>query len=311
MIAERKSYRATGRSSLKTVGHSSAAIWRKKFIIFSTTLILLLLIASMASLASETVRLSSTIGPIDAGIVPVLAQAYEKKTGVRVEFVGAGTGLTLERAKTGDYDLVMVHARKLEEQFIKDGFGVTRRDVFFNDFVILGPKSDPAGIRGMPEAAKAFAQIAKTEAPFITRGDRSGTHVKEVEVWEVSGIKPQGAWYHVYEKGSEGNRSTTLFVNEKQGYVLMDRATYLILKKDITLEVMVEKDPILLNYIAVIDVNPQRFPDVNAEGARKFIEWLCSLEAQEIIRTFKVEVYGEPLFFPNSEEWHKANPRAK
>ncbi|MDD5476150.1 MAG: hypothetical protein PHU03_06515 [Syntrophales bacterium] len=112
----------------------------------------------------------------------------------------------------------------------------------------------------------------------------------------------------MYEKGAEGNRSTTLFVNEKQGYVLMDRATYLILKNDISLEVAVERDPILLNYIAVIDVNPERFPKINAAGAAKFIEWLCSLEAQEIIRTFKVDVYGEPLFFPNSEEWHKNQP---
>jgi tungstate transport system substrate-binding protein len=308
MASDKRTHNATNRAYLKSA-HLAPATLKK--LVIPALFLLLALVTSAASLASEAVRLSSTIGPIDAGIVPLLAQSYEKKSGVRVEYVGAGTGLTLERAKTGDYDLVMVHARKLEEQFIKEGFGGTRRDVFFNDFVILGPKSDPAGIRGMPEAAKAFAQIAKTGALFITRGDRSGTHVKEVEVWDVSGIKPQGDWYHVYEKGADGNRSTTLFVNEKQGYVLMDRATYLILKKDISLEVMVEKDPILLNYIAVIDVNPQRFPNVNAAGAAKFIEWLCSLEAQDIIRTFKVDVYGEPLFFPNSEEWQKANPKTK
>jgi tungstate transport system substrate-binding protein len=309
MVSNKRTHDRTHRNSLKNGNLAPATL--KKLLVFPIVFVLLALAASTAPLASQTVKLSSTIGPIDAGIVPLLAQVYEKKTGVRVEFAGAGTGLTLQRAKTGDYDLVIVHARRLEEQFIKEGFGVTRRDVFFNDFVILGPKGDPAKIRGMSDAAGGFAQIAKTEALFITRGDRSGTHVKEVEVWEAAGIKPQGAWYHVYEKGAEGNRSTTLFVNEKQGYVLMDRATYLTLKKDITLVVLVEKDPILLNYIAVIDVNPQRFQNVNAEGARKFIEWLCSLEAQEIIRTFKVDVYGEPLFFPNSEEWHKANPKAK
>jgi tungstate transport system substrate-binding protein len=309
MVSNERTHDRTNSNSLKNANLASATL--KKLLIFPIVFFLLALATSTAPHASEAVRLSSTIGPIDAGIVPLLAQVYEKKTGVRVEFVGAGTGLTLERAKTGDYDLVMVHARRLEEQFIKEGFGVTRRDVFFNDFVILGPKDDPAGIRGMTDAAKAFTQIATSRKLFITRGDRSGTHVKEVEVWEASGIKPQGDWYHVYEKGAEGNRSTTLFVNEKQGYVLMDRATYLILKKDISLEVLVEKDPILLNYIAVIDVNPQRFPKINAEGARRFIEWLCSLEAQEIIRTFKVDVYGEPLFFPNSEEWHKANPKTK
>jgi tungstate transport system substrate-binding protein len=308
MASDKRTRKGTNRAYFKSVHLASATL--KTFFI-PALFLLLALVTSATSLASETVRLSSTIGPIDAGIVPLLAQTYEKKTGIRVEYVGAGTGLTLERAKTGDYDLVMVHARKLEEQFIKEGFGVTRRDVFFNDFVILGPKDDPAGIRGMTEAAKAFAQIAKTGDLFITRGDRSGTHVKEIEVWEASGIKPEGDWYHVYEKGAEGNRSTTLYVNEKQGYVLMDRATYLILKKDIALEVLVEKDPILINYIAVIDVNPQRFAEINAEGARKFIEWLCSLEAQEIVRTFKVDVYGEPLFFPNSLEWQKANLKSK
>lgn len=309
MASDKGNHDRMKRKFLKNANLASATL--KKLLIFPIVFFLLALATSTAPHASEAVRLSSTIGPIDAGIVPLLAQVYEKKTGVRVEFVGAGTGLTLERAKTGDYDLVMVHAGRLEEQFIKEGFGVTRRDVFFNDFVILGPKDDPAGVRGMTDAAKAFTQIATSKKLFITRGDRSGTHVKEVEVWEASGIKPQGDWYHVYEKGAEGNRSTTLFVNEKQGYVLMDRATYLILKKDISLEVLVEKDPILLNYIAVIDVNPQRFPKINAEGARRFIGWLCSLEAQEIIRTFKVDVYGEPLFFPNSEEWHKANPKTK
>jgi tungstate transport system substrate-binding protein len=278
---------------------------------FSILVILIFAFVTPPIFASDTVKLSSTIGPIDAGIVPLLAKMYEEKTGSSVQFAGAGTGQTLERAKTGDYDLVMVHARRLEEKFIEEGYGVTRRDVFFNDFVILGPKNDPAGIRGMTNAANAFARISESKSLFITRGDRSGTHVKEVEVWEAAGIKPKGDWYHIYEKGAEGNRATTLYVNEKQGYVLMDRATYLILKENITLDVIVEKDPILLNYIAVIDVNPARFTNINIDGARKFINWICSLEAQEIIRTFKVDVYGEPLFFPNSDEWNKAYPAGK
>jgi tungstate transport system substrate-binding protein len=277
----------------------------KKYIIH----IILLFVFTIAqtSFASEIIRLSSTIGPIDAGIVPLLAKSFQNRTGSTVEFVGAGTGLTLERAKSGDYDLVMVHARRLEEKFIEEGYGVTRRDVFFNDFVILGPKNDPAGIKGMTIAAEAFAKVYASESLFITRGDRSGTHVKEVEIWEAANIKPRGQWYYVYEKGADGNRSTTLYANERQGYVLMDRATYLILKNDITLEIIVEKDPMLINYIAVIDVNPEKFPNININGARKFINWLCSFEAQEIIRTFKTDVYGEPLFFPNSAEWHKAN----
>lgn len=279
---------------------------RKRLFAFGVIALALFLMVSPFAHASETVKLSSTIGPVDAGIVPLLAETYEEKTGVRIEYAKAGTGLTLDRAKTGEFDMVMVHARSLEDKFIADGYGVTRRDVFFNDFVILGPASDPAEVKGMTDAAEALARISDSQALFITRGDRSGTHVKEMEVWEAAGVDPQGDWYHVYEKGAEGNRSTTLYVDERQGYVLMDRATFLILKDEISLEILVEKDPILLNLIAVIDVNPERFPEINSEGAAKFIDWLCSLEAQEIIRTFKVDVYGEPLFFPNSDEWHKA-----
>ena len=284
---------------------------RKRVLALFVLMVLSLFTWATVSFASGTIKLSSTIGPVDAGIVPLLTKVYEEKTGVSVEYAKAGTGLTLERAKTGDYDLVMVHARKLEEQFVAEGFGVTRRDVFFNDFVILGPSEDPAGIKGMADAAEAFARIADSQVLFITRGDRSGTHMKELEVWQASGVDPKGAWYETYEKGAEGNRSTTLYVNERQGHVLMDRATYLILKEEVDLDVLAEKDPILLNYIAVIDVNPERFPTANVEGAREFIDWLCSLEAQEIIRTFKVDVYGEPLFFPNSKEWHEAGSGAK
>ena len=251
------------------------------------------------------VMMASTIGPIDAGIVAALEDAYLARTGVVVRHAGAGTGAALEMAKSGSFDLVMAHARALEDRFVADGFGVDRRDVMYNDFVILGPASDPARIRGERRAVDALRKIAVAGVGFLTRGDSSGTHVKEVELWQAAGIAPGGAWYVRAERGAAGNASTTRDADTRQAYVLMDRATYLTLKREISLQVLVERDPALLNYIAVIRVNPARLPRVNAEGARAFQDWLVSDEAQQLIRRFEVDRYGEPLFFPNSDDWRK------
>jgi tungstate transport system substrate-binding protein len=258
------------------------------------------LLNSAALAAPAGVRLSSTIGPIDAGIVPLLAKKYEEKTGVKVTFEGAGTGATLKKAQTGDFDMVMVHARKLEDAFIAAGYGVDRRDVMYNDFVILGPAADPAKIKGLKNAAEAFGKIAAAKASFVTRGDMSGTHVKEMEVWEKAGLKPEGAWYLLFADGKLGNKATTRYADGHKAYTIMDRATYLTMKKDIALAPLVEGDAVLLNYIAVIAVNPAKFPKVNAAGAKAFTDWLVCPEAQDIIRTFGVDAYGEPLFFPNA-----------
>jgi tungstate transport system substrate-binding protein len=252
--------------------------------------------------AAGEVRLSSTIGPVDAGIVPLLAKTYEKKTGVKVTFEAAGTGATLEKAKKGNFDMVMVHARKLEEQFIAEGFGRDRRDVMYNDFVILGPRDDPARVKGMKSAPKAFAAIAGAKAPFVTRDDKSGTHVKEMEVWEKAGMTPNGNWYDRFADGEKGNKATTIYADGKKAYTLMDRATYLTLKNAVSLTPLVEGDRILLNFIAVIAVNPEKFPSVNAAGAKAFMDWLVSAEAQGIIKTYGVDTYGEPLFFPNAKK---------
>ena len=267
---------------------------------------LFLTVTGIAS--AETIRLSSTIGPVDAGIVPLLVKAYEKKTGVKVVYEKAGTGATLKKAQQGGFDLVMVHARKLEDKFIADGYGLKRYDVMYNDFVILGPKNDPAGIRGMKSAAAAFKKIAGAKAHFISRDDMSGTHVKETEIWAESGLKPDGVWYERYADGKKGNKATTLYADQKQAYTLMDRATYLTLKKEISLVPLVERDRIMLNLIAVIGVNHRAFHpkmlgyQINEKGAAAFIDWLRGDEAQGIIRTFGVDVYGEPLFFPNAQK---------
>jgi len=261
-----------------------------------------LLFCSPVLAAPAQVRLSSTIGPIDAGIVPLLAKKYEEKTGVKIIFEGAGTGATLKKAQTGEFDMVMVHARKLEDAFITDGYGVDRRDVMYNDFVILGPPDDPAKIKGLKSATGAFGQIAAAKAPFVTRGDQSGTHVKEMEVWEKAGLKPEGGWYMRFADGKLGNKATTKYADGKKAYTLMDRATYLTLKKEIALAPLVEGDTALLNYIAVIAVNPAKFTKVNAAGAKAFMDWLVSAEAQDIIKTFGVDIYGEALFFPNAKK---------
>ncbi|MCL6477830.1 MAG: substrate-binding domain-containing protein [Peptococcaceae bacterium] len=246
------------------------------------------------------IMLSSTIGPIDAGIVDVLEREFEKKTGIVVRHIGAGTGETLKIAKGGSVDLVMVHARALEEQFVAEGYGTRRYDLMYNDFVIMGPPADPAKIRGEKSAAEALKKISQAEARFVSRGDMSGTHVKELEVWEKAGIKPAGPWYRVYEKGAEGNAKTLKYADEQQAYTIIDRATYLTMKKDLKLEVLVEKDELLLNYITLIPVNPQKFPSVKYAEAMKFVEWLTSVEGQTIIRDFGKDKYGSPLFFPNS-----------
>lgn len=263
-------------------------------------LALLLLMPGTALTKDATVKISSTIGPVDAGIIPLLAETFGQRTGITVTYEKAGTGETLKKAQTGNFDMVIVHARKLEDKFVAEGYGVDRRDVMYNDFVILGPKEDPAGIKGMKDAPAAFRKLAAARAPVITRGDNSGTHVKEMEVWAAAGVEPKGDWYVTFPDGARGNKATTLFADERNAYVLMDRATWLTLKDTSRLAVLVEKDPLLLNHIALIRVNPDRFPDVNAKGALQFADWLTGPEAQSIIRTFGVGKYGEPLFFPNA-----------
>jgi tungstate transport system substrate-binding protein len=250
------------------------------------------------------ILLASTIGPIDAGIVSALEEGFEKETGIRVRHVGAGTGEALKIAEKGSIDLVMVHARSLEEKFIADGFGTERIPFMYNDFVIVGPPGDPAGIRGMKSATAALKRIEEKSAPFVSRGDKSGTHVAETELWGKAGLEPSGKWYKIYEKGSEGNVPTLRFTSTSGSYTLIDRATYLSIQKDIKLEILVEGDEALLNRITLIPVNPQKFPQVNHEDVARFVSWLTSpAKGQRIVTYFGRERFGAPLFFPDSREW--------
>jgi len=253
---------------------------------------------------SKFILLSSTIGPIDAGIVGLLEDEFEKETGIRVRHVGSGTGAALNIARKGNVDLVLVHAKSLEEKFVQEGFGTERIDLMYNDFIIVGPSNDPAGIKGVKLAIEALKKISEKKVTFISRGDKSGTHVSEMGLWGKAGIKPSGSWYVIYEKGAMGNVPTLRYTDEKNAYTVIDRATYLTLKGQIKLDILVEKDEALLNYMTLIPVNPQKFPRVNYEDAMVFVKWLTSpKKGQRIIKDFGKDKYGSPLFFPNSKEW--------
>jgi tungstate transport system substrate-binding protein len=271
--------------------------------------VIIILVWSSAALAADGSKflfLSSTIGPIDAGIVGALEDQFEKETGIRVRHVGAGTGAALDIAKKCQIDLVLVHARSLEEKFIAEGFGTERIHLMYNDFVLVGPAADPAGIKGIKTAAEALKKIMDKGSLFISRGDKSGTHVAEMELWSKAGIKPAGFWYYIYEKGSEGNGPTLKYTDQKEAYTVIDRATYLSLKDKIKLEVLVEGDEALLNFISLIPVNKAKCSKVNVKDTKIFVKWLTSpKKGQKIIREFGKDKFGSPLFFPNSVEWQK------
>jgi tungstate transport system substrate-binding protein len=254
--------------------------------------------------------MASTIGPIEAGIVPALEEAFERDTGIRVRHVGAGTGEALKIAERGSIDLVLVHAKALEERFVRDGFGTERIPLMYNDFVIVGPPADPAGVRGAGSAAGALRAIAAKGTPFVTRGDRSGTHVAELELWSRAGLKPSGAWYVAYEKGAEGNASTLRFAGQRQAYTVIDRATWLSVGGGLGLAILCEKDEALLNFISLIPVSPKKHPGTNHDGATAFVRWLTAPDqGQRVIERFGVEKYGAPMFFPDSDAWKAARRR--
>lgn len=279
----------------------------KKINILFCLIVFLIFPVLVPAAGGDFVFMASTIGPIDSGIVSVLEDHFEKDTGIRVRHVGAGTGATLGIAKKGAIDLVMVHAKSLEDKFVAEGYGTERIDLMYNDFVIVGPAADPAGIKGMKKAGEALKTIADKKAPFMSRGDKSGTHVAELLIWEKAGVKPAGTWYTVYEKGSEGNVPTLREADKRGVYTFIDRATFLGLQKDIKLVILVEKDEALLNFITLIPVNPKKFPRVNAKAAMAYVTWLTDpAKGQLIIRDFGKDKYGSPLFFPNSKQWRGA-----
>jgi tungstate transport system substrate-binding protein len=197
-----------------------------------------------------------------------------------------------------------VHAKSLEEKFVSEGYGTERIPLMYNDFVIVGPAADPAGIKGMKSATESLKAIADKGALFISRGDKSGTHIAEMDLWAKAGLTPKGAWYSVYEKGAEGNVPTLLFTDQKSAYTVIDRATYLTIKDKIKLTVLVEGDEVLINHISLIPVNPKKCPRVYNNDAMAFVTWLVDPDkGQKVIETFGKDKYGMPLFFPESKAW--------
>lgn len=251
--------------------------------------------------------LATTTSTYDSGLLSYLLPDFEAKHGVKVNVVAVGSGQAMEIGRRGDADVLLVHSRAAEEQFVAEGFGLERHDVMYNDYIILGPAADPAGIRGMKDAAAAFAKIAKARALFISRGDKSGTHVKELDIWKKANITPSGDWYLSL---GQGMGETLTVAKEKGAYTLSDRGTYLSRTDDLGLEVLVEGDESLFNPYGVIVVNPGKWPQVNAELAKQFVEWLLSVEAQEKIAAFK-HSSGLPLFFPNSGAWRAAHKQER
>lgn len=244
---------------------------------------------------STVVILSTTTSTQDSGLLDVLVPLFEKKTGLTVKTISVGTGQALALAARGEADVTLAHAASLEKKYVAEGKMTNRRLVMYNDFVIIGPPDDPAKIKGLPGALDALKRIAESQSRFVSRGDRSGTHVLELALWKQAGVEPKGAWY--IESG-QGMGQTLGIANDRRAYTLTDRATYLAFAKRVDLPILVEKDRPLLNIYSVMEVNPANGPRVNVAGGKAFAEFVLAPETQDVIRTFGMDKYGQALFVP-------------
>ena len=246
--------------------------------------------------------LATTTSTQDSGLLDLLAPLFEEESGYLVKVIAVGTGQALKMGEDGNADVLFVHAPAAEKVLIENGSAVDRRLIMHNDFVIVGPASDPAGIRGESSPVSALAIIATTQSNFVSRGDDSGTHKKELILWETGGLTPVGDWYL---QSGQGMGATLKISSEKQGYTLTDRATYLAQQDVLDLDIMVEGDASLLNVYHAMVVNPEMWPKVNETGARSWIDFLTRADTQLIIGEFGVEEFGQPLFFPDAEKSDK------
>jgi len=252
-------------------------------------------LASPATSQSRTVILSTTTSTQDSGLLDLLVPMFEKKSGMSMKTISVGTGQALALAARGEADVTLAHAPELERRYVAEGRMLNRRLVMYNDFVIIGPEDDPARIKGMAKAVEALKRIAETQSRFVSRGDKSGTHILEQGLWRQAGIEPRGAWY--IESG-QGMGQTLGIANDRRAYILGDRGTWLAFQKRVSLPILVEKDPLLLNIYSVMEVNPANGPRVNAAGGKAFADFMLAPETQAVIRTFGVDKYGQPLFVP-------------
>jgi tungstate transport system substrate-binding protein len=266
--------------------------------LFSILLLSAMLAAPLAQAQAQgqdTIRLSTTTSTENSGLLKVLLPAFEARTGTKVNVISVGTGKALELGKNGDVDVTLVHARQLEDKFVAEGWGVDRRDVMYNDFIVVGPSSDPAKIKGEKDVIAAFQKIAASGNKFISRGDNSGTDVMEKGYWKEAGTKPQGA---NYVSAGLGMGEVLNMAAEMNAYTLTDRATYGAYKAKTGLAILVEGDKRMFNPYGIIAVNPAKHKGVNYKGAKQLIDWITSPEGQAKIAAFKPE--GEQLFFPSA-----------
>src|SRR5712692_4937198 len=256
--------------------------------------------STIASAQEKSIVVASTTSTQDSGLFGHILPLFKAKTGIDVKVISQGTGQALDTARRGDADVVFVHAKAQEEKFLAEGFGVKRFDVMYNDFVLIGPKSDPAGIKGSHDIAAALRAIQAKAAPFVSRGDKSGTHSAELALWKQADIDiatAKGPWYREIGQGMGAALNTAGAMN---GYVLSDRGTWISFRNRGDLEIVVEGDKRLFNQYGVMLVNPEKYPSVKKELGQTFIDWLVSAEGQAAIAGYKID--GQQLFFPNAEK---------
>ena len=251
-----------------------------------------------AQQSDRPVILATTTSTQDSGLLDVLVPAFERDSGRQVKTVAVGSGEAIELGSRGEADVLLVHSPDDEEEFMKTGKGGERRLVMHNDFVIVGPPDDPAGIKGLT-STEALQRIAEEEAPFMSRGDDSGTHNLELKLWDEAGVKPAGSWY---QETGQGMGATLRIADQKQAYTISDRGTHLSTEDSTDLDVLVEGEPQLLNIYHVIDIDPGAGPRVNAAGGRTFAEWIVAPEAQGMIGEFGRKEFGRPLFVPDADK---------
>ena len=248
---------------------------------------------------NKEIILATTTSTEDSGLLNFILPDFKEKTGIEVKVVSVGTGQAIQHGEDGEADVLLVHAKASEEKFVEEGHGLERFQVMYNDFIIIGPKDDPADAKANPkDVSAALKAFEENKITFVSRGDDSGTHKKELQLWDAAGIEPKGDWYI---DAGQGMGATIQMAEEMKGYTMSDRATYLSMSGDIDLEVIVEGDQGLLNQYGVIAVNPDKNDQINAEGAQAFIEWILSAETQELIAEFGKAEYGQSLFVPNAK----------
>ena len=256
--------------------------------------------AEAPAASGQRISLATTTSTQDSGLLDAILPDFTAETGISVDVIAVGTGQALQLGVDGNADVLLVHARAREDAFMDAGDGVRRVDVMYNDFVIIGPAADPAGIRGQNKVATAFEILSQSGELFVSRGDDSGTHTKEKGLWAEAGIEPTGDWYI---SAGQGMGAVLIMADELQAYSLTDRATYLAMKDNLALEILAEGDALLFNPYGVIAVNPDKNPEIKNDLANQFIDWLVSLPTQEKIATFGLEQFGQPLFTPDSQAW--------